>query len=856
MANIWAPSSYGYSPIYWVTVSGIPTVFIERESGMSLPSGWTSEDASLVIDDSAMVGTDHIDRDRGVGVGLDFSAKLLDTSTVRDWMRRWSLQATLASNVAATDSTITVDSTTGWPSSGTLYVGLEAISYTGTTPTSFTGCSRAQSGSLANAYKVGTTGQIVTDRPRSWRGREVVLWATMASPSGHISGASLDAEATQLWRGRITGGPDRATDGFVLSCQSLDRVLDVPLAGRVAGSVLSTSKKYLVTPSWSISINIDARNGTDTPGSVYEYSVKLAPFAGDAPGTFYSGAEIRTAIESAWTTAVSALGAGGDLGSLIHKPRPDGAYDMCVTIVNNANIQRVLWSVLELASVGTFSEGQHNFGSLGMGGGYDYQAPVSTTQGDGTLAADAKPQSVSVTLDDGDPNTVPSIGKVRIKNGNLACTYSYSAVDVGEADLYLAGLEPVPNQVALTASQMEGGEVEILAVDAGTDGQGDAWSNLALRCLMSSGTGERSATYDTLPLGQGYGIDEAVVDEDSFTAGFDSGPLGSLLGNVALAGRSWVDIFGGPLALFRKAVVCKPGSDGVVRLSVVETGPSASYSTTITDADLLSHQDDPVVSVARADSPNSVAVIAEPGGDGSNALRLVYNAQADIDARGRVEVEYRVDATDRDALASAARIATVGAFAHDATLQAVELLVHPSVEAEVGDIIWFTSVHPALWTWSTSPGQPGYDGPGRVVGRRTELKTGRAVLTVLIDGATRINALCPAAEVSNYAGTAGAPTTIDIPLYFLSHFSKALSEQGGNISVLHYQPGQAEGSSEGYVISDAAEVSGICRLTVASVTGTPTLDTSKRSTLTLPLTSGATDYQDNFAHAGDGTVWG
>ena len=48
--------------------------------------------------------------------------------------------------------TITVDSTAGFPSSGTIKINLELISYTGVSPTTFTGCTRGSSGTTASAH--------------------------------------------------------------------------------------------------------------------------------------------------------------------------------------------------------------------------------------------------------------------------------------------------------------------------------------------------------------------------------------------------------------------------------------------------------------------------------------------------------------------------------------------------------------------------------------------------------------------------------------------------------------------------------------------------------------------------------
>lgn len=51
-----------------------------------------------------------------------------------------TLSATLTAAVSAGDSTITVSSTTGFPSQGVLYIESDEIFYTGTTATTFTGC--------------------------------------------------------------------------------------------------------------------------------------------------------------------------------------------------------------------------------------------------------------------------------------------------------------------------------------------------------------------------------------------------------------------------------------------------------------------------------------------------------------------------------------------------------------------------------------------------------------------------------------------------------------------------------------------------------------------------------------------
>ena len=67
-----------------------------------------------------------------------------------------SLKTTLTGDHTISVSTLTVGSTTGFPSSGVLQVENEAISYTGVDATHFTGCTRGSQGTTA-ATHVGTT---------------------------------------------------------------------------------------------------------------------------------------------------------------------------------------------------------------------------------------------------------------------------------------------------------------------------------------------------------------------------------------------------------------------------------------------------------------------------------------------------------------------------------------------------------------------------------------------------------------------------------------------------------------------------------------------------------------------------
>ena len=125
MGSVYAPVRYGWGVVYWLTVEGVPVVWIEGETVQTLPSGYT-QDASLVIDKSSEVGQ-LVDRESGLGAGFPLTFQLLDTATVRTWLRKWDLQAELAEPVAWNDATIYVDAVAGWPAAGTFWLGLERV---------------------------------------------------------------------------------------------------------------------------------------------------------------------------------------------------------------------------------------------------------------------------------------------------------------------------------------------------------------------------------------------------------------------------------------------------------------------------------------------------------------------------------------------------------------------------------------------------------------------------------------------------------------------------------------------------------------------------------------------------------
>jgi hypothetical protein len=89
-------------------------------------------------------------------------------------------QTILTLSLSPTDTTVTVDGTTGFAASGTIWIDREAITYSGVTATTFTGCTRGVLGSVAIAHTINAQ--------------------TSFAPTVYSSLTSLERRRCSLWR--------------------------------------------------------------------------------------------------------------------------------------------------------------------------------------------------------------------------------------------------------------------------------------------------------------------------------------------------------------------------------------------------------------------------------------------------------------------------------------------------------------------------------------------------------------------------------------------------------------------------------------------------------------------------------
>jgi len=118
---------------------------------------------------------------------------------------------TLDGALLVSDTTITVLSTSGFPTAGTLLIGTEQITYTGTTSTTFTGCTRGANSTTAAGYPSGTavlafwteidTGRTGATKYTFFRynlgGTDYIVWADGANNASKYDGTTVtDLNAT------------------------------------------------------------------------------------------------------------------------------------------------------------------------------------------------------------------------------------------------------------------------------------------------------------------------------------------------------------------------------------------------------------------------------------------------------------------------------------------------------------------------------------------------------------------------------------------------------------------------------------------------------------------------------------
>jgi hypothetical protein len=844
MATAWADLiKRGYRVHHSVTIEGIPYLFaaglprrVDAAASPSLPSGYTSDLDVLWITEGQAVGIE-LDRQTGVSRGTAWDVILSwqgleDAGILDDLFGRPTLRAELTADLDSAATTITVDSTSGMTGLAHLYLGRETITFSGSSGTTFTGCTRGvvgtHVGSVAYDYQQNSPSvyRVVADRPQVWRGRFVELHGHLVSPEGRIVASTWCAGDYHrvLWRGYIDASPRPTLEGMALRALPLCRLLAADVGYDVAAKVAGYPSEF---NSWAEAAAFPVYA---TPGAQVSISVE------------YGGAGSGT-----WTYSGPAIGASAD-------PMTLGEWVSMVHTELQTEVAGEAWLSAAFADAGGGglfggAGGVHAFGiKLFAAATYSINAATGGPKGGAYWVTDAEPLvlggggvgvaallkfPVKIMGDDGgwlgvyqsdgdawQDVAMPSAGLGVLESDDAREVIRWEASNAAGAPLIFLhvvqrglGFTPKVDIVAGATLKVASGTIAAPQV-------------AALRIIESSGTTERG-TYDTLALGFGLGVPDTFVNEASFGYGL----LSTWQNTHAVAtGRSSVEsILGGWYALHSRCITQRPDptSNDSVLMGVSTQPTTYPFATELAKADvLLSTVDTPEL----AEWPNAVRVIR----DGiSDITDVVVHDVPRIQAEGPRSMDIRAPSIPVPVAVGFAINLT-----HAGDGQALlAMSVGPWVNLHVGDPCKVTIAHPLLFDWAAGSRAPAtvY---ARVVGWSLDLYTGAQRLTLLLAGqAVETQYLCPSATVVTKDSSTQVTLTAGEGAYFV----------GGDVVTI-YARGQESSREATYtintVVGDVVTFTGA----LASWVGTGSIQT-------YPPRASATASQDDFMYDNAANTW-
>jgi hypothetical protein len=196
---------------FYLWIEGVPRVFTNVANTFSY--GDYTESKTFIRPQNIELPMQKLENWGGLQVASSLSFELVFDSFWRTFANKnknYGGVCRLTGDIDASDTTIEVDDTTVFASSGYIYIGKETIAYSGKTSTSFTGCTRAALGSIAAPHyatfqdnELGS-GTWVADRPLSLNGRRIQLWASPKFGSANYASTIFSGEDKLLYSGFVT----------------------------------------------------------------------------------------------------------------------------------------------------------------------------------------------------------------------------------------------------------------------------------------------------------------------------------------------------------------------------------------------------------------------------------------------------------------------------------------------------------------------------------------------------------------------------------------------------------------------------------------------------------------------------
>lgn len=873
---------YGYKPFYLLELEGIPVLFSEvgtspREGGEPTADTRYTLDASLIIDDSARIGS-VVDEATHIAKGFDLTVRLLNTPAVRDLMKRPTVQAVMTADLAVSGSpvTIEVESTRGFSylPKPQLYYGFACSDDSwGSLFTSFVGVQSALYGP-GRSYRAGT---VVADRPTRWKGRRARLYMAMLDPLGRAvqwSGSSTPAkgdpdifgQACVIWEGHVIKRPEKDGATWTLQCRDQVRRLTQPLgieaSGKASWALDDDAPRY-VQEDTTFAVLIQAETGPDP-----FCNVVARPFAGQAQPI--GQAKIRKLIADALKDAYDEVvtdAPGSIVGTVLR-------FDWRCILTEGAT--KRTWQLVAFVDTdGTIGDADKilfrvqatgNIINAGLrvaaGQGATISMDWSSVECVSTLYMDTQVigTSLSVVLKDGVRySALPSAGWLMLEAEGKADYYRYLSKAQDEADYrrVLIELEPGAttgsNVNRVAADELAGEAVDVSATFFWRDT--GKLKDVLRRSIASSGEGA-NGTYDTLPKGQGYDIE--YTDVDSFDDAFDGAYLDLDFDVAVKGGSTFAKLFGGLLRLSQRAIVTRRRFDGgVVNIAAISIGsPDGIPVATITESQLVAlDKRRPVRKLRSFVGPvgidvtlNRLPVGSLPSSEGT----LEYNADHLTDwTDDRWDID--VHGIGRSAIEDAASVWARAWFRGGENRQIIEIDIPPWIDVQCGDIVMVELTDPTVFDYAV--GEDGLTALARVLGAQLSLTTGVTTLTVQVDGVNTPGPMSPSIPILAVNGSDPEdPDSIDVDAVYSGPLAYAKGA-AASWRLLAYQPGNDSGDGL-YTVTDITDIGGgMVRLTVtASPTSPPvSLDTTYR--LTWPIEDECTDEQNRFLHTSHRVQW-
>jgi len=315
--------------VFVVAIEGYDELLTNAEDTAAVVTAWSGSDwtaarGGLFVD---LKLDQKLDPDRPFGSMGNCTLWVLepaddDAFGVATHRRTSSAETYLAATCDHNDTTITVQSTAAFASSGYIHIGTECIAYSGKTSTTFTGCDRGQfspAGTDADPDHFGRSHDVTTDAnsvqiqprvtstPRQWKGRFVSVYAH------RVSAGVLDvkSEAERVFAGTIGDiRDDQQTGATIVEVRSImewigERVVGDNMAGGHIedGVFLKAGMRF----SWHEHGQFGSTTYDNSVGSILLVVASGALPTYEINAGFYTASEICTFINT-WINAEITLG--------------------------------------------------------------------------------------------------------------------------------------------------------------------------------------------------------------------------------------------------------------------------------------------------------------------------------------------------------------------------------------------------------------------------------------------------------------------------------------------------------------------------------------------------------------------